>query len=115
MIKRYYSNYTGQQIDEAVKAIADKIELDDLHPDLVTEIKKWISEGGSGGSTAEAELVFDHHMAFPNVGSPNKLYIATQENVIYIWKDNHYVAIANAEVPQISEINGGGAQEDGRN
>lgn len=54
-------------------------------------------------------------MAFPNVGSPNKLYIATQENVIYIWKDNHYVAIANAEVPQISEINGGGAQEDGRN
>ena len=40
MIKRYYSNYTGQQIDEAVKAIADKIELDDLHPDLVTEIKK---------------------------------------------------------------------------
>ena len=40
MIKRYYSSYTGQQIDEAVKAIADKIELDDLHPDLVTEIKK---------------------------------------------------------------------------
>ena len=40
MIKRYYSNYTGTQIDEAVKTIVEnQIGLEDLSPELVAEIK----------------------------------------------------------------------------
>ena len=43
MIKRYVSKYTGQQIDEAVKAIQNasyQIGLEDLTPELISEIKK---------------------------------------------------------------------------
>lgn len=114
MIKRYYSNYTGKQIDEAVKTIIDnQIELEDLSPELVAEIKKWIAEGGS--SNEKNELVFNHHLEFPSVGNENTLYIAVDENVIYYWKNGRYVAIANAELPEITLINGGGAKENGRN
>jgi hypothetical protein len=41
MIKKYYSNYTGKQIDEAVKAIVEnEIKLEDLSQELIAEIKK---------------------------------------------------------------------------
>lgn len=43
MIKRYVSKYTGQQIDEAIKAIHDanyQVGLEDLTPELISEIKK---------------------------------------------------------------------------
>lgn len=41
MIKKYYSNYTGQQIDEAVKAIIENgIQLSDFSPELVEELKR---------------------------------------------------------------------------
>ena len=43
------------------------------------------------------------------------LYIATDENTIYYWKNNRYVVIANTELPEITLINGGGAQENGGN
>ena len=46
MIKRYYSSYTGKQIDEAVRAIVEnQVTLEDLSPELVAEIKSWISGG----------------------------------------------------------------------
>ena len=46
MIKRYYSSYTGKQIDEAVRAIVEnQVTLEDLSPELVAEIKSWISSG----------------------------------------------------------------------
>ena len=42
MIKRYFSKYTGQQIDEAIGAlIENNIQLSDLSESLVTEIKNW--------------------------------------------------------------------------
>lgn len=41
MIKKYYSSYTGKQIDEAVKAIVEnEIKLEDLSQELIAEIKK---------------------------------------------------------------------------
>ena len=40
MIKRYFSKYTGQQIDEAIGAlIENNIQLSDLSESLITEIK----------------------------------------------------------------------------
>lgn len=82
MIKRYYSNYTGKQIDEAVKAIIENgIQLEDFSPELIAEIKKWIAEGGSGNS--KEELVFKNHYEFPSIGTSNILYIATDESKIY--------------------------------
>lgn len=40
MIKKYYSNYTGKEIDEAVRAIVDNnITVEDLSPELVDTIK----------------------------------------------------------------------------
>lgn len=52
MIKRYYSEYTGQQIDEAVKVIIENnIQLTDLSPELVAEIKTW-----GGGAVVDPEL-----------------------------------------------------------
>ena len=110
MIKRYYSNYTGQQIDEAVKAIIENgIQLEDFSPELIAEIKKWIAESGSGAS--KEELVFKSHYDFPAVGETDKLYIATDEDKIYYWNGRHYVAlVSEPELPEITEINGGGAQ-----
>ena len=44
MIKRYFSKYTGQQIDEAIGAIIENnIRLEDLSPDLIQTIKGWVS------------------------------------------------------------------------
>jgi hypothetical protein len=42
------------------------------------------------------------------------LYIATDEDAIYYWKTNRYVAIANSEWNNINLIHGGGAQENGK-
>ena len=107
MIKKYYSNYTGQQIDEAVKAIIENgIQLSDFSPELVEELKRWINEGSQDSGK---ELIFNNHYEFPNTGVSNVLYIATDENVIYYWSGSHYVAIANSELPEITKINGGGA------
>lgn len=39
-MRKYYSNYTGKQIDEAVGAIIEnQISLEDLSPELVATIK----------------------------------------------------------------------------
>ena len=40
MIKRYVSKYTGQQIDEAVQNASYQVGLEDLTPELISEIKK---------------------------------------------------------------------------
>lgn len=107
MIKKYYSSYTGKQIDEAVKTIVEnEIKLEDLSQELIAEIKKWIAEGGSSGVE---ELHFSTHFDFPNVGEANKLYIATDEDKVYYWKESHYVALATSEMEDIAEINCGGA------
>lgn len=43
---KYQSNYTGQQIDAAIKKLLDgSINLEDFSPELVAEIKKWVGEG----------------------------------------------------------------------
>ena len=79
MIKRYVSKYTGQQIDEAVKAIQNasyQVGLEDLTPELISEIKKWIAEGSGGTSGEKTELKFKNHNEFPNIGTEGLLYIA---------------------------------------
>ena len=43
MIRRYFSKYTGEQIDEAIGAIIENnIRLGDLSPELVEDIRQWI-------------------------------------------------------------------------
>jgi hypothetical protein len=40
MIKKYYSSYTGKQIDEAVRAIVENgVQLEDFSPELIETIK----------------------------------------------------------------------------
>lgn len=108
MIKRYYSSYTGKQIDEAVKTIVEnQIGLEDLSPELIAEIKRWIATGE--GIEGINELEFKTHFEFPLIGSPSMLYIATDEDIIYYWsnRDGAYRAIKS---PTPDLINGGGAQ-----
>ena len=82
MIKRYYSSYTGKQIDEAVKAIVEnQIRLEDLSPELIAEIKRWIATGE--GVKGIRELEFKSHYEFPSIGDPLLLYIATDEHMMY--------------------------------
>lgn len=105
MIKRYFSNYTGEQIDEAVQTIVDNaIQIEDLSPELIAEIKKWINDAIV--SSGEVELLFGLRSEFPEIGSEKMLYIATDEHSSYFWKDSEYVAI----MPNITLINCGGAQ-----
>lgn len=106
MIKRYYSNYTGKQIDEAVRAIVEnQIRLEDLSPELVAEIKRWISTGA--GIEGIAELVFSNHFEFPSVGSPSMLYIATDEDMIYYWSsaDTCY-KVLKSPAPELIDCGG---------
>lgn len=112
-MRKYYSSYTGKQIDEAVSAIIDnQISLEDLSPELVATIKSWCS------GEASQELEFKSHYEFPLLGQPNMLYIATDEDIIYYWSttEQAYVAIkAEAVFPDIQLINCGGAKQDGGN
>lgn len=86
MIKRYYSSYTGKQIDEAVKTIVEnQIGLEDLSPELVAEIKSWVATGEGGEGIRELE--FDSRSKFPELGNPLALYIATDEDRIYYWSN----------------------------
>ena len=95
MIKRYYSNYTGKQIDEAVKTIVEnQIGIEDLSPELVAEIKSWIATGEGGEGVRELE--FTSRTEFPPMGNPQVLYIATDEDTIYYWsKEGRYKVLAS--------------------
>lgn len=89
-MRKYYSNYTGKQIDEAVSAIIEnQISLNDLSPELVATIKGWIAEAGAGEGGV-SELVFKTRQEFPSVGDASVLYIATDENQIYFWSNTGY-------------------------
>ena len=84
MIKRYYSSYTGKQIDEAVKTIVEnQIGIEDFSPELIAEIKSWIATGEGGEGIRELE--FKSRNEFPPMGNPQVLYIATNEDTIYYW------------------------------
>lgn len=109
MIKKYYSKYTGKQIDEAVAAlIENNVRIEDLSPELVAEIKRWIATGE--GTKGTRELNFKNHYEFPSVGDPLLLYIATDEDMIYYWSEKElcYNVIKS---PAPESINGGGAQD----
>ena len=115
MIKRYVSKYTGQQIDEAVKAIQNasyQVGLEDLTPELISEIKKWIAEGSGGTYGEKTELKFKNHNEFPNIGTEGLLYIALDEGVSYYWYNMKYNAIkVKVDELNIQLIHGGGATE----
>ena len=55
---------------------------------------------------------FANHYEFPSIGDPDDLYIATDENIIYRWDHDPYVALSGLEnlQSQIERIYGGGAQ-----
>lgn len=107
MIKRYYSSYTGKQIDEAVKTIVEnQIGLEDLSPELVAEIKRWIATGE--GIEGISELNFKNHFEFPSVGNASMLYIATDEDMIYYWSSTQ-VCYKPLKSPAPDLINCGGA------
>ena len=115
MIKRYVSKYTGQQIDEAVKAIQNasyQVGLEDLTPELISEITKWIAEGSGGTSGEKTELKFKNHNEFPNIGTEGLLYIALDEGISYYWYNMKYNAIkVKVDELNIQLIHGGGATE----
>ena len=91
MIKKYYSNYTGQQIDEAVRAIVDNnIKEEDLSPELIQTIKVWVSEAG---------IDFLPFADFPEPGIEHRLYVATDKQSIYCWYEGQYVLLAGNSVP----------------
>ena len=81
MIKRYYSSYTGKQIDEAVRAIVEnQVTLEDLSPELVAEIKSWISGGSYEdiillGYFYNDKFYEDNSHTTELVQKENKLYI----------------------------------------
>ena len=77
-MRKYYSNYTGPEIDEAVKAIIEnEISLEDLSEELIETIKSWSNK---------KELQFFGALDdFPRKGDPECLYVATKESKIYFW------------------------------
>lgn len=108
MIKRYYSSYTGKQIDDAVKAIVEnQVKLEDLSPELIAEIKRWIATGEGIEGFRELHFASYHH--FPAIGDPLVLYIATDEDKIYYWSNDLLCYKAINPSPEV--IIGGGAQE----
>lgn len=89
-MRKYYSSYTGNQIDEAVRAIVEnQIQLEDLSPELIAEIKKWIAEGQNTGENVR-EVEFDLRERFPETGDPRVLYVAIDQDRIYYWSGNTY-------------------------
>lgn len=112
-MRKYYSNYTGKQIDEAVGAIIEnQISLEDLSPELVATIKSWCT------GEASNELEFKTHYEFPIRGDAAKLYIAIDEDKIYYWSNSlggYRPIVAEADFSNITLINGGGAKQDGGN
>jgi hypothetical protein len=114
-MRKYYSNYTGKQIDEAVSTIIEnQISLEDLSPELVATIKSWCT----GTEEASNELEFKTHFNFPIRGDATKLYIATDEDKIYYWSTSlggYRPIVADADFSNITLINCGGAKQDGGN
>lgn len=55
---------------------------------------------------------FANHYEFPSIGDPEVLYIAVDENIIYRWDADHYVALTGIDAlqSQIESIYGGGAR-----
>lgn len=110
MIKRYYSSYTGKQIDEAVKTIVEnQIGLEDLSPELVAEIKSWVATGEGGEEVRE--LVFKSRGDFPTPGNPLMLYVATDEDSVYYWSTTGAYKVLTSSTPdvivnQITKIEG---------
>ncbi len=56
-------------------------------------------------------IPFANHYEFPSTGSPNKLYVASDEDVIYYWKNGAYVPLSGVDALQnhLAEIHGGGS------
>lgn len=60
----------------------------------------------SGGSGTDSSVeAYDYLEEFPKIGVINKLYIATEENNTYFWKNGHY----NLASIDSREIDAGGA------
>lgn len=126
MIKRYYSSYTGKQIDEAVRAIVEnQVTLEDLSPELVAEIKRWISGGSYEdiillGYFYNDKFYEDNSHTTELAQKENKLYIDIDTNKIYYFKSNGFKE-TTVSLPNASSENAGvskiyakqGTQEDG--
>ena len=126
MIKRYYSSYTGKQIDEAVRAIVEnQVTLADLSPELVAEIKSWVSGGSCEdiillGYFYNDKFYEDNSYTTELAQKENKLYIDIDTNKIYYFKSNVFKE-TTVSLPNASSENAGvskiyaeqGTQEDG--
>lgn len=76
MIKRYFSKYTGQQIDEAIGAIIENnIQESDLSSELIATINSWIKENGA--------VFFSTEDGLPETGDEKVLYIDKAKHKIY--------------------------------
>lgn len=59
-----------------------------------------------------SEIIFDYSNQLPSIGNSKCLYIATEENKIYIWNENSQkYHIIGSDYNEISVINGGGATD----
>ena len=52
-----------------------------------------ITNGDSGGSTGENQIIFSKLADFPVVGEPDKVYIDTETSKSYIFTNNNYQPI----------------------
>ena len=106
MPRNYISKYTGNQVDEAVRAIVENdIQLEDLSQALVNEIHNWIGEG-------KVEVFFGNRSNFPEEGQDNMLYVALDQLSLYIWNSatKQYIKMTGGDSQfDYDEINGGGA------
>jgi hypothetical protein len=77
-IQKYTSNYTGPQIDEAVRAI---IENGIVWDDFSQELKDKIAAGAGGDVLEQIQCL--NRNDFPAEGESNRLYVAVDEYKIY--------------------------------
>ena len=78
-------------------------EYDERFESIEARLTRLEAEG------SKAELVFAERSQFPTVGEANMLYIALDKNATFVYINNDYICVGNAEDARYDVINGGKA------
>lgn len=98
---------SGAYVYSVVLSEVYDIQLKHLSEELIATIKSW---GGGGG---EQQIVFATHLEFPSPGELNKLYVAKEEHMAYLWNLGTYsYDVVGTYYVDVETIDGGGAAED---
>lgn len=107
----WYLALDTAEIYVAINQELKKLNESEIDLDIFDERFGSIEERLTNLENKSEPLRFAERQQFPTVGDTDKLYIAIDENQLYIFIDNEYVAIggSSSEDLDIKVINGGDA------